>query len=84
MINPIGLLDCVDKNASKIRYHMDGGKKSVLAIDKLVLSKSLLQNAPPLFKIAEDPSECFINLHLARALQKTEMENIIVKEIETL
>ena len=82
IINPIGLHDFVHKELSSIRYHMDGGKLSVLAIDKLVLIEKKMANAPCIFKIEEDPSECFIDIHLARKLQAAKCENIMVEEIE--
>ena len=78
IVNPIGALDCLNLEASKIKYFKD----RVVSVDKFVLDPKKLANAPSLFRIKEDPTEYVINQQLANAIKEGKFTNVVLREIE--
>lgn len=78
IVNPIGVLDCLNLEASKITYFKD----RVVSVDKFVLDPKKLTNAPSLFRIKEDPTEYVVNEELANAIKEGRFTNVVLKEIE--
>ncbi|CAM3550103.1 hypothetical protein G4177_32300 [Corallococcus sp. ZKHCc1 1396] len=79
IINPLGALDCLDPDASEV---VRLGKE-ILSVERIVLSPQRLKDAPPLFRILEDPSVYVVTEPLARALHEGGFTNVVLHEMET-
>jgi hypothetical protein len=81
IINPLAIVDCVDKEHSEIVY-FDESKTTVVAVNKFVFDARKLEGQPPLFRVPEARTEYFITVELARALKQHDFSNMRVSEIE--
>lgn len=82
IVNPIGTIDCVNKEASEITYGGDGNTQ-VVGVDKWVLDPKKLEAEPALFRVPENPEEYFINARLGKAFQENKFTNVLLTEVET-
>jgi hypothetical protein len=80
IINPIGTFDCLDLKSCDIKYLPN--KNKIVKIRKFVLDAKKVEDAPPLFRIHEDPTEYVINDTLLSAFQEAGCTNLVVKELE--
>lgn len=80
ILNPIGTFDCVNRDASKIKY-LDETKKDIVGIawaaGSLVFDSKKMQNAPDLFRVPEKPSLIFMSERLARAAKTAQLSNVL-------
>jgi hypothetical protein len=79
IVNPLGTIDCLDRERSHIAYTPEG---EVIDVKKAVLDPKKLEDVPALFRIKEIPREYVINEPLARAIAARSFTNIFVQEIE--
>jgi hypothetical protein len=82
IINPIGTFDCLNRDASDIRYDDPATKAHVLSIRKYVFDSNKLEAAPDLFRIPESPADQFVSERLVKALHAHQCTNILLGEIE--
>src|SRR5262249_39287478 len=82
IVNPIGTIDCVNKEASEITYGGDGNKQ-VVGVDKWVLDPKKLEGTPALFRVPENAEEYFIDSRLGKAFQQNKFSNVLLIEVET-
>ncbi|HEY4121079.1 MAG TPA: DUF1629 domain-containing protein [Byssovorax sp.] len=85
IINPIGALDCLDLGASQIEYLDEPGDDyhgAVVGVDRFVLDRSKLVDAPALFRIKEEPFRYVIDERLAAPLMAGGFTNVVLEEIE--
>ena len=83
VINPLGSIDCVDRDKSAIVY-LDDTKADVVGVDKFVFRKDRLEKAPGIFRVLEAPTAYFINQTLARSLKDKDCTNIFIDEIDVV
>ena len=69
VVNPIGPRDCINHKLSKIEY-FKGNKDKVVDIDRLVLDPEKLREAPPLFRVKQDPWKYVFDDALKKALER--------------
>ncbi len=81
IINPIGSIDCLDKEASQIKY-LNSSKKEVIAVDKFVLDPRKLSMEPDVFRVPEDLTRYFISARLGKAFQERGFTNIFLIEVD--
>jgi len=79
ILNPIGTFDCVNREASDIRY-LDASKKDIVGVRKLVFDTNKMADAPDLFRVPEEPAVLFMSERLATALKPLRPTNIIFTE----
>ena len=85
IVNPIGVVDCINFEASEIERLDSPGDVhhgAVVGIDRLVLDPRKLADAPALFRIREEPSSYVIDGALADALREGGFTNVVLHEIE--
>lgn len=82
IINPIGTHDCLNRQASEIRFVDSNPANAVVAVRKYVLDPQKLEGAPDLFRIPEAPKEYFVSETLARALHTGRYENVYIFKTE--
>lgn len=80
IVNPIGAIDCLNHKASQIEYLRD----RIVGIDKFVLDSKMLETAPALFRVNEDPTQYIINEELAKAFELSGFTNVILEEIKVV
>ncbi len=84
IINPIGSIDCVNRDASEIEYldapgdHYHG---SVVEVEKFVLDRQKTDQAPNLFRVPEDRAQYFMKEPLVDAIQKKQLTNFVFEEV---
>ena len=76
IINPIGTVDCVNRDASEMV--IEGGE--VLGVESLAFDPRKVEGAPDLFRVPEKPEWLFISETLAKAIKKSNLTNVILKE----
>lgn len=81
MVNPLGVVDCLDPTRSQIVYSQST-PGAVVGVDKFVLDPERLRTAPALFRIKEAPGEYVVNESLAEALRAPDLSNVHLSEIE--
>lgn len=81
IINPIGYVDCVNRQASDIRY-LSSDTTKIVAIRKFVLDPGRLENAPNIFRVPEDREKYFISEHIAKTWQEHNFSNVFLTEVE--
>ena len=83
ILNPIGTFDCVNREASDIKYQ-DATKQEVVGIGladgSLVFDSKKMQNAPDLFRVPEKPSLMFISERMALAIIDADLTNVLMVE----
>lgn len=79
IVNPIGTFDCLDRDASDISYEPDG---DIIDIDDYILDPEKARSAPSLFRLAEKPDFYIIRQDALEALEKANIENLMVSELE--
>jgi hypothetical protein len=79
ILNPIGTFDCLNRQASDIRY-MDATQKQVVGVSTMVFDIKKMADAPDLFRVPEDPEEMFMSERLAIALKPLHPTNVIFTE----
>lgn len=82
IINPIGSFDCLDIEASNIKWFKDKVGGRVIKIYKYVLSQSKIADLPHLFRVKERPSAYVISEELLKQIRNEELTNINVEELE--
>jgi hypothetical protein len=80
-VNPIGVVDCVDRAASDIDYRSDDPQQ-VVGVTKLAFSSAKLVGAPHLFRVPEQPEEFFISATLGKAFLSHEFSNVLLQNVE--
>lgn len=78
IINPLGTFDCLDLNASTVTYTSDG---DVLKVEKAVLSREKVEDAPALFRISEEAAMYVLREDLARACYERGFTNVFLTEL---
>ncbi|MDI7216591.1 hypothetical protein QMN07_03530 [Leptospira santarosai] len=81
IVNPIGTFDCLDLKASDILWDEDEPNEA-LDVHKPVLSKKKLKDAPPLFRIQENPAMYVINQPLAIEIYNIDYSNFFWDELK--
>ncbi|HVK54197.1 MAG TPA: DUF1629 domain-containing protein [Burkholderiales bacterium] len=81
IINPIGVFDCVNRDASTIQY-VDATKAEIAGVEKLVFDPNKMAAAPDLFRVPEDPMQQFISERLAKAIKAINPTNVLLMETE--
>ncbi len=81
IVNPIGTVDVVDRDASAIDYDDDG--VTILGVRSLVFRRDRLATAPALLRVPEKPEDIYINVDMIRALAPHGFTNVILHEIES-
>lgn len=81
LVNPIGVIDCVDLAASEIEL-FENDRDKVVSIERLVLDPAKVQDAPPLFRIRETPGQYTVDEALAAALDGKGFTNIVLRPVE--
>ncbi|MFY2560374.1 imm11 family protein [Corallococcus terminator] len=75
LINPLSSLDCLDLQASEICWDKND-PTNVIAVNKYVLQRDKVAEAPPLFRIQHDPSEYVLRTDLAKAIYDRKPTNM--------
>ena len=75
LINPLSSVDCLDLQASEIIWDQNDST-SIIAVSKYVLQRDKIAEAPPLFRIQQDPSEYVLRTDLAKAIYDRKPTNI--------
>jgi hypothetical protein len=78
-INPIGSFNCLNENASGIKYGADG---EVVAVTQFVLDPKKVADAPDLFRIDKDPIRYVLKGRLAVELQKSGVTNLLGQKLQ--
>lgn len=81
IINPIGTFDCLDLEASDIDWSEERPDE-ILDIEEHVLDRKKMKDAPQLFRVARDSFTYVIGLELVRELQKRDITNVVLEELE--
>src|SRR5687767_2741713 len=79
LVNPVGAVDCLDLERSKIHYTPKG---EIVDVNKAVLNPAKLEGAAALFRIKESPRQYVVSEPLARAFAARPFTNLYIKEIE--
>jgi uncharacterized protein DUF1629 len=85
IVNPIGTVDCLNLEASVIKYVDKPGDPShgaVVNVKKYVFEPKKLKRAPALFRVKEKPTRYVVNEQLASAFDKAKFSNISLTEVE--
>ena len=82
IVNPLGTVDCLNYDESKIEYYGKGKDREVIGIDRMVLSLKKLETAAHLFRLKEEPTTFMISEALLRRFKEHEFTHLFVKEIE--
>jgi hypothetical protein len=77
VVNPIGALDCLDLEHSKIEY-LDG---DVVAVDEFVFDAQRVEELPDLFRVRQDLRQYFVSESLADALRALPATNLVLEEV---
>jgi hypothetical protein len=80
IINPIGTFDCLDMKESIIEWDEDEPGQ-IIGIDKRVLDRKKMKDAPQFFRIDKDPSSYVVGLELAREFKARNFTNIFWAEL---
>lgn len=78
IINPIGTLDCLDREFSEVEMMDD----EVLSVERIVLSPTRLERAPHLFRVREDPCVYVVSEPLAQAIETGGFTNVVLEPME--
>ncbi|PTL83417.1 imm11 family protein [Vitiosangium sp. GDMCC 1.1324] len=83
IINPIGTFDCLDFKASSIVWE-DEAKQSgrIVSLQKRVLDRKKLENAPQLFRIDQAPDSYVVRLELAKEISALKLSNVFWSELD--
>jgi hypothetical protein len=76
IINPIGTFDCLDFEASDIKWDKDNPKE-IISIRKHVLDRKKVEKAPQLFRIDKDTTEYVLGVALATEIHDRKLTNIV-------
>lgn len=79
IVNPIGARDCLNEQASGIKY---GPQDSILSIQRFVLDPAKIGNLPALFRVDKDPTEYIVRGDLAKAIEDGKLTNVILKKLD--
>ena len=80
LINPVGAHDCLNFKASDIVWD-DEDPDEIIRINKRVLSKSKVKNAPQLCRLGRDTSRYLVGEELAQAIKKGRFTNVGLIEV---
>ncbi|WP_158501650.1 imm11 family protein [Vitiosangium sp. GDMCC 1.1324] len=80
IINPIGTFDCLDFKESIIEWD-DEDPDEIIGIDKTVLDRKKMKDAPQFFRIDRAPSTYVLGLELAREFKARNFSNIFWAEL---
>ncbi|WP_144429576.1 imm11 family protein [Myxococcus hansupus] len=80
IINPLGTFDCLDFKASQIIWD-DEDPDEIIRINKRVLSREKVEQAPALFRIDRDSSNYVVNEALAAELHERKFSNVTLVEL---
>lgn len=83
IINPLAIVNCVDKEHSDITY-FDKDPTKVVGVRKLVFDARKLEGQPALFRVPEARTKYFVKDDLAVALTERPFTNLVATEIEVL
>jgi hypothetical protein len=85
IVNPIGVVDCLNLDASEVIYLDEPGDEyhgSVVDVETYVLDPKKLEGAPALFRVKERPDAYVVNEKLAKAFEKSGFANVVLTVIE--
>lgn len=80
IINPIGTFDCLDFKESIIEWD-DEEPDEIISIDKIVLDRQKVKDAPQFFRIHRKPAAYVVGLELAREFKARNFSNIFWAEL---
>jgi hypothetical protein len=84
IINPVGTFDCLDVNASQIKYldaPGDAYHGSVVDVFEYVLDAAKVKKAPHLFRPREKPNRYILSEALVTAFRKAKFTNVVLTEL---
>jgi hypothetical protein len=80
IVNPLRLIDCLDRKASRIQY-ASSDPTQIVGIDELVFDSKRLEGAPDMFRIPEQRMSYFISERIIRDIQGRGFDNLFLREI---
>lgn len=80
IINPIGTVDCLDLKASRITWGKSDPTR-ISSVQKRVLDRKKLENAPQLFRIDKDACSYVVGLELAKEMNTQKVSNAFWSEL---
>lgn len=82
IVNLLGSFDCLDLSRSVMKWDSDTGK--LIDIKKLVLDPKKLEQAPPIFRVKEDPIRVLLSGTLVQALKELQppITNLFLVKVE--
>ncbi len=81
IVNPIGTFDCLNEEASKIRYNRNGGP---MKPRKFVIDPDIMDQAPHLFRVKDFPSAYIIDSYLVRKIKLQKYSNIYFEKLKSV
>ncbi|QDE65701.1 hypothetical protein BHS09_01015 [Myxococcus xanthus] len=81
IINPLGAFDCLDMGASDVQRETENPERIVEVLEP-VLDRKKMKNAPPLFRIDEDPATYVLSFELAKEISEGDFSNLLVSELK--
>ncbi len=79
-INPIGGIDCLNYEESGAEF--DNGE--FMALDKVVLDREKIENAPHFFRVEEERYNYVMSLELVKALRDEGVDNLLGKKLKAV
>lgn len=83
IVNPVGTVDCVSRDASEIEYLPEDPER-IVTVTRFVLDSKRLQAAPDLFRVPEDPYHYFVSERIPAAWHGKGFTNLYLEEIEVV
>lgn len=81
IVNPLGTVDCVDREASDIELFPEDPTQ-IVAVNRFAFSAAKLAGAPDLFRVPEDPYHYFVSERIPEAWHGQGFTNLYLEEIE--
>lgn len=81
IVNPLGTVDLVDREASEIDFDDDG--KTIVGVRKLVFVRARLDGAPAMLRVPEKPEDIYIGTKVVKALAPHGFTNVILHEVDS-
>lgn len=82
IVNPLGTYDCLNRDASDIKYVDDDPAGDVVKVRSYVFDPGKLDGVPDLFRIPEAPRHYFVSETLARAFHANRFANVFIFKTE--
>ena len=81
VINPLGTVDCLDLEASDIKWYSKDPTQA-LRVDKAVLNAAKLTEPRSLFRVKQDPMMYILSTPLAEPIRADDTPNVFWKKLE--